>query len=89
VGRIVDKLIRDKHNNVVLGQSPNFPIIAWFVFFVAAHIVQVGVLQKGFAELSGAFLFAWSYLEIVQGVNYFRRSIGVMVLFGILVSYFY
>jgi hypothetical protein len=33
-------------------------------------------------------LFAWAYLELAQGVNYFRRLLGLAVLTAAVVGYF-
>ena len=87
--RAFDRFTRDKNNNTVIGQFPNLPIIGWFVFMIAAHAVSSGFWKRGFTDLSAAFLFTWSYLEITQGVSSFRRTIGTIVAIGILISYFY
>ncbi|HEY9908282.1 MAG TPA: hypothetical protein V6D18_11845 [Thermosynechococcaceae cyanobacterium] len=31
-------------------------------------------------------LFTWAWLELFQGVNYFRRSLGLIVLLGAIAS---
>ncbi len=31
-------------------------------------------------------LFTWAWMELFQGVNYFRRSLGLIVLIGIITS---
>lgn len=85
---IVDKCIKDKNGKVVLGQSPNVPIAGWFLFFVAAYIVPAGVIQSGLSSVSTALLIVWAYLEIAQGVNYFRRALGITVLSLIFLNYF-
>ncbi len=86
--RLVDKLVRDKNNNVALMQFPNPPIIGWLIFLVLAQVVAPGSFRTGFAQLSSGFLFIWSYLEITQGSSYARRLLGAVVMASILLGYF-
>lgn len=41
--RLANKFVRDTHNNVVIWQYPNPPIIAWFICAVAAHFFRSGI----------------------------------------------
>jgi hypothetical protein len=88
IDKIINKLFCDKNNNLVLWQFPNPPIIGWFVFMVVAYFIPSGILKTGFASLSSAFLFLWAYLEITQGVNYFRRLLGVIIMLAVVFGYF-
>jgi hypothetical protein len=79
--KFIDKCFKDGDGRVVLAQSPNVPIIAYFVLQVLRlalsglptidHILQV---------LAFGMIFVWSWLELTQGVNYFRRALGLIVL---------
>ncbi|CAM3725706.1 hypothetical protein SMNI109538_09260 [Smaragdicoccus niigatensis] len=71
----------------MLWQWPNMPVLCWALFKVAA-LVSAGHLQSAFSSLSTAFLFVWAYLELAQGVNYFRRTLGAVVLVAIVISFF-
>jgi hypothetical protein len=88
MNKLLEKFITDKNGKIILGQPPNLPIIGWFVCMVVSFILPVGFLKNGFMNLSGAFLFLWSYLEITEGVSYFRRFLGVIVL-SVLVGTFF
>lgn len=79
---------KDKHGHIVLWQWPNLPIYGWIIFKLLALVVASGQLKTGCEELSVAFLFVWAFLEITQGVNYFRKLLGLVVLLGIIASYF-
>jgi hypothetical protein len=82
------RFLKDKNDHVVIIQPPNLPIVGWLVCSVLAYFIQSGSLHTGFAMLSKAFLFTWAYLEITQGVNLFRRLLGLVVMIGLLVIYF-
>lgn len=86
--RLVNKLIRNKDNQIVVWQSPNLVLSGWFAFLVLAYFATAGILKIGLMDLSTACLFAWSYLEITQGASYFRRLLGTIVILNIVISYF-
>ncbi len=79
---------KDKHGHIVIVSWPNIPLIGWIVFQVLAMIVTKGRIHTGSEALSMAFLYTWAYMEIMSGVNYFRRLLGLIVLVAILISYF-
>ncbi|HSW91357.1 MAG TPA: hypothetical protein VLG09_01785 [Candidatus Saccharimonadales bacterium] len=71
--------ISGKDGRVHIIQWPNFPIIGWFLSMVVATVLGSGPAKVGFSNLSLAFLAIWSYLEVTQGLSYFRRALGVIV----------
>ncbi|HSX44303.1 MAG TPA: hypothetical protein VLE69_03340 [Candidatus Saccharimonadales bacterium] len=79
---------RDKDGKVAIWQSPNIPLLSWVVFLMLAKLFTSGQLHRGFAFLSTASIFIWSYLEITSGKSYFRRLLGLVVLLSIIVSRF-
>lgn len=79
----VDKCVKDKNNNVVLAQKPNLLIIVWIITIVLNPFLN-GKLNSLVDLISFGVLFAWAWLEIFDGVNYFRRSLGLAVLIGLL-----
>ena len=84
----IDSCIRDRNNKVVIWQFPNLPIAGWLLCMIAAYLMPQGSVQLGLASISTAFLIVWSYLEITQGVNYFRKTLGAVILSLIFISYF-
>jgi hypothetical protein len=85
---LVDKCFKDDKGNVVLGEAPNLPLIVFFICLVLQFIVD-GKLYT-LVELVGfGALFTWAWLEIFQGTNYFRRFIGLLVMFATLYSRIY
>jgi hypothetical protein len=85
-----DKFWRDKNDHIAIAQKPNIWLIAWLIFelislFSASHLVE-----NMSWWLATAVLSVWALLEIFQGVDYFRRLLGlfifvmtVMTVFGI------
>ncbi len=65
---------------------PNLPLIVW----IAASLAQIsfynGVGNTGLDILAFGSLFTWAWLELFQGVNYFRRALGLGVLIGVMAS---
>lgn len=76
-----DKIWRDNKGQVVIWQTPNLPLIGWAVLTAISMFISNNKLANILA-LVGAFLLAiWALAEIIKGVNYFRRFLGVIVLF--------
>lgn len=79
---------RDKDGRIVLWQAPNIPLYGWAVTKFASLFIANSDLKTGLAQLSTALLFVWAYLELTKGVNYFRKSLGLLVLAAIIISFF-
>lgn len=87
IAKALKLFFRNKDGQIVIWQWPNIPIYGWLTFKFLS-IVTPESLQTGFGLVSNAFLFTWAYLEITQGVNYFRKSLGFIVIILIFASYF-
>ncbi len=85
---LLDLIFKDKKGHIVLWQSPNIPLYAWIVFKILGLVLTKGYLKNGVEQLSSLFLFTWAYLEIMKGVDYFRKALGLVVLISVAVSYF-
>jgi len=80
---------KDKQGRIILFQAPNSPLIGWFIFTIF-NLLWSSDQQKIhdlFGILSFGFIFTWAWLEITDGVNYFRRVLGLLVL--IIAIWFY
>ncbi|NCU30791.1 hypothetical protein EOL73_03560 [Candidatus Saccharibacteria bacterium] len=80
----VKKFFKDKHGKWVIAQFPNFLMFAWLTLLLInffAHDQNISVLQN-------AVLFTWAYLELTEGSSYFRKTLGAIVLIGLVVSFF-
>jgi succinate dehydrogenase hydrophobic anchor subunit len=74
-----DKIWRDRHGQIVIWQFPNKWLFAW------AGLTLISLFLHGGAGtivsiLADIFLAVWALLELFQGVNYFRRGLGLVIL---------
>ena len=79
---LFDKTFRDSHGNIVLGQMPNLPIAVWLTATLLSLIPTSDSLHRGMEAIAFGSLFTWAWQELFEGVNYFRRSLGLVVLVG-------
>jgi len=86
---LVDKTFRDSNGNIVVAQMPNLPLILWFVSSILTLIFKTGTINTGLDVVATGSLFTWAWLEIFEGVNYFRRGLGLVVLIGLIASKIY
>jgi len=76
--RSFSSFFRDKEGQIVIGQSPNPPLWVAFFFF-AASFVPIAIIHDVSQWGLILSLLYWSYLEIVYGVNTWRRVLGTVV----------
>ena len=79
-----DKTFRDNEGNIVVAQPPNLPLILWIVTSLLTLFFTAGKINTVLDILATCLLFTWAWLELFQGVNYFRRALGLVVLIGII-----
>jgi len=83
---LFDRTFRDDQGNIVLAQPPNLPILVWGAASLLQLLITSGKLHTGLVWVAFGALFTWAWLEVFQGVNYFRRALGVVVLIGVITS---
>lgn len=83
---LFDRTFRDSEGNVVIAQPPNLPLIIWIVASLLKLIVTTGKINLGLDLVAFGTLFTWAWEELFQGVNYFRRALGLIVLVGLIAS---
>ena len=71
---------KTKDGKIIIWQFPNIPIIVWGIGLVISKVFNEGIIHDLASAVSFGAIFTWAYLEIFQGVNYFRRALGVVVL---------
>lgn len=82
---LVDKTFRDNEGNIVIAQMPNLPLIVWIVTSLLTLVFTSGKINTLLDLVAYGSLFTWAWLELFQGVNYFRRALGLVVLVGLIV----
>lgn len=80
---LFDRTFRDSQGNIVIFQMPNLPILVGIGAIILQLILPSGKLQTGADLVAYGALFTWAWLELFEGVNYFRRAVGLVVLVGI------
>jgi hypothetical protein len=81
-----NQVFRDSEGKIVLAQMPNLPLIVWIVASLLKILLTTGKINIGLDVLAFGSLFTWAWEELFQGVNYFRRALGFLVLFGLIAS---
>ena len=79
---LFDKFFRDSNGNIVIAQPPNPPIILWGVASLLKLVFTNGLTNIALDLIAYGSLFTWAWMELFQGVNYFRRTLGFVVLVG-------
>lgn len=80
-------IFKTKSGDRVIVQRPNPPILLALVAWVLSKITD-GSLSEFLAVVAAALLIIWSTLEIIWGVNTWRRILGVVVLVWTASSFF-
>lgn len=75
----IEKCFMDEKGRIVVASMPNPPIIVWFMATVVGWIFD-GVVGQTLNIVAFGALFTWAWLELFDGVNYFRRAMGLVVL---------
>ncbi|MEH2043629.1 hypothetical protein [Nostoc sp.] len=82
---LVDKTFRDSNGKIVLAEMPNPPLILWIVVSLLTLVFTSGKINTVLDFLANGSLFTWAWMELFQGVNYFRRALGLAVLISMIV----
>jgi hypothetical protein len=83
---LFDRVFRDGEGKITIGQMPNLPIIIWTVASLSKLLFTSGVAYRSLDIIAFTALLVWALEELFQGVNYFRRALGLVVLIGLIVS---
>ncbi|MBD3884913.1 hypothetical protein IFO70_24575 [Phormidium tenue FACHB-886] len=81
---LFDRTFRDSEGKIVIAQPPNLPLLVGLTATLLQFILPSGNLQIGSDLVAFGTLFTWGWLELFQGVNYFRRALGLVALVSIL-----
>ena len=67
-----------KIRGYTVGQAPNLPLIVMIVAVVVGRMTEHGSVTNRIADsIFFVSLSIWSYLETFDGVNAFRRVLGI------------
>lgn len=85
----MNSFFRDAKGRVVIVQAPN----RWVYIAVLGYVAMRSFEDSGHIDVIGFILyygggFYWAWLEITQGVNKWRKSLGLIVAVILLKSLF-
>jgi hypothetical protein len=76
----IDKSFKNENGEVALAAEPNLLIIIWAVAALISHLIKHSLVHTLLIVIAFAAIAIWALLEIFQGVNYFRRLLGLVIL---------
>ena len=80
LGKIWNKFWKDDHGKVVIWQTPNVPLLSWAILTFIS-LLFTGKTADVFSWLASASLITWCLMEIFKGSSYFRRALGLIILY--------
>jgi hypothetical protein len=82
---LFDRFFLDGNGDLAIAQIPNLPIMVWVAATLLKLIIKSGHIYLILDTIAFGSLFTWAWLELFQGVNYFRQGLGLVVLIGTIV----
>lgn len=79
-----DRIFRDSEGNIVIAQPPNLPILVGTAAALLRYVLPNGQLQMAAELIAFGAFFTWAWQELFEGVNYFRRALGLIGLAGLM-----
>lgn len=87
---MLGKFFVDKTGRVVIYQTPNNTLIAWILLRIVSVLLPASsTAQAQFLVLSNIILVVWGVRELLEGVNYFRKLLGLAVISYVVVPAVY
>ena len=81
---LFDRTFRDQEGKIVIAQMPNLPLLVGLAATLLQLILPNSALKTGVDLVAFGALFTWAWQELFEGVNYFRRALGLVVLVGLI-----
>lgn len=83
---LFDRTFRDSDGNIVIAQAPNLPVLVGVTAAFLQYALPSGQLQIAAELVAFGALFTWAWQELFEGVNYFRRALGLIGLVSLIAS---
>ena len=80
---LFDRIFRDSEGNIVIAQPPNLPILVGAAATLLQFVLPASKIQTLSVLVAFGALFTWAWQELFEGVNYFRRALGLVSLIGL------
>jgi hypothetical protein len=81
---LFDRTFRDSEGNIVIAQMPNLPLLVGIGATLLQLVLTSSKIETALDLVAFGALFTWAWQELFEGVNYFRRALGLIVLVGLL-----
>lgn len=81
---LFDRTFRDSEGKIVIAQMPNLPFLVGLAATLLQFLLPSGKIQIGAELVAFGALFTWAWQELFEGVNYFRRALGLIALVSIM-----
>ena len=81
---MVDWFFKDKHGRWGIAQWPNALLMLWVILLLINFVLH----NRSVGLVENAVLFTWAYLEMTEGVSRFRKTLGAVILIGVIVNFF-
>ncbi len=81
---LFDRTFRDSEGKIVIAQMPNLPILVGLTAIFLQLVLPSGKIQAALGLVAFGALFTWAWQELFEGVNYFRRALGLIGLVSLL-----
>ena len=86
LSNLIDRFFKDKDGKWAIWQTPNLALITWAIAQILVMILPAGTVVNVLKAVPYGALFVWSWQEALQGNSYFRRTVGVIILFNLIRS---
>jgi hypothetical protein len=80
---LLDRVFRNSEGKIIIIQKPNTPIFVWTLVSLLKLFFTTGIINLGLEMIAFASLFSWAWGELLEGVNYFRRGLGLLVIIAL------
>jgi hypothetical protein len=81
---LFDRTFRDSEGKIVIAQMPNLPLLVGLAATFLQFVLPSGKIQTALDLVAFGALFTWAWQELFEGVNYFRRALGLIVLVSLI-----
>ena len=79
---LLDRVFRNNEGKIII-QMPTVPIFIWTLASLLKLVFTTGRINLGLETIAFASLFSWAGGELFEGVNYFRRGLGLLVIIAL------
>lgn len=83
---IFDRIFRDENGNIVIAQPPNLPLTIAVISSLLGIVLNAGQFGIVLNFIAFGSFFTWAWEELFDGVNYFRKTLGLLALIALIFS---